>query len=82
MFYMKNITISLDEELIQYARSMASAQSKSLSRFVSDFFRSLKDSEEGRLAALESYKSRPTLFKSSGERTWTREDLYDRKILR
>jgi len=79
---MKNITISIDDDLAQYAKSLASSQSKSLSRFVADMIYSLKETEEARQSSLSSYKSRRTLFSSSKSRTWKREDLYDRKVLR
>lgn len=72
----KNVTISLEEDLLVYARSLANAQAKSLSKFIADYFRELKSSEEQTFISLERYKSRKKLFNGKGLRNWKREDLY------
>jgi len=79
--FMKNVTISLDEELAKEIRIMAANRSKSLSRFIADHLSSLVEGEKRRRAAKEIYFKRGTLFDSGGKLI-RREDLYDRKILR
>lgn len=74
----KNITLSIEDELLIYAKALASKQAKSLSRYIADHFKELKQAEENSLIALNRYKSRQNLFEGGEKRKWTREELYER----
>jgi hypothetical protein len=74
----KNITLSIDDELLVFAKSLASKQSKSLSKYIADHFKEIKETEEQSSEALKRYQSRKDLFHSGGKRTWTRDELYER----
>jgi hypothetical protein len=81
---MKNITISLDEELARLARVKAAEADKSLSRFVADLLKErLLDRSDDRAKFLLTFRSvKPVRLREPGERLPTREELYDRKLLR
>jgi hypothetical protein len=80
---MKNITITLDEETVAWARVCAAQQNKSLSRFVGELLhKTMRDShvyEE----SMHRYLSKGP-FPLSGEAAPypAREELYDRGELR
>jgi hypothetical protein len=79
---MKNVTISLDEELARWARVAAARREKSLSRFVSDLIRERMHLEEGSHAAMvRFFEEGPEPLKRSG-RYPGREELHDRDSLR
>jgi hypothetical protein len=78
-----NITLSLDEKLVKEVRKIAVEQDTTLTGLVREYLEKLaaENAKSGRkrkeLAAL-----RRTFEKyhfSIGNRTWKREDLYDRK---
>ena len=78
-----NITLSLDEKLVKEVRKIAVEQDTTLTGLVRDYLEKLaaENVRSGRkqkeLAAL-----RRTFAKyqfSIGDRTWKREDLYERK---
>ena len=79
----RNITIQLDEEVIQEAKVLAAKKGTSISGLVTQSIVSMTAAarryEEARLRALAAFPDRDD--SSAGEpsaRTWTREDLYDR----
>jgi hypothetical protein len=81
---MKNVTITLDEETAKWARVHAAAKNVSLSRFVGELLRErMRQSREYDLA-MQSYFSRGPFKELKGppERYPTREELYDRPVLR
>jgi len=81
---MKNITISLDENLARMARIRAAEQDKSLSRFVADLLaENLRNKSDDRTKFLRTYRSvKPVRLRGPGEKLPTREELYDRELLR
>jgi len=80
---MKNITITLDEQTAQWARDQAAAEGLSLSRYVSDVLRKQLPRALAYERAMNSYLSRPrTSLSDPGDKLPTREDLYDRGMLR
>ena len=82
-FVMKNVTITLDEEVAHWARIIAAEQNTSVSRLVGDLLREKMISEQNYSIAMKQYLSRPpSVLKSPGEKLPTREELYDRKGLR
>ena len=77
---MKNVTISLDEELARWARVRAAEQDMSLSRFLATILRERRTREEGYAAAMESFLGRePARLRRGRKRPYpTRNELHDR----
>jgi hypothetical protein len=80
---MKNVTITLPEKIARWARVKAAEQDKSLSRFIADFLTEEMRRESGYAAALKRFRSvKPVRLRDPGEKLPSREELYDRKVLR
>jgi hypothetical protein len=80
---MKNVTITLDEEVARWARIMAAKENTSVSRLVGELLREKMLEEQNYLIAMQLYLSQsPKVLKSQGEKLPGREALYDRKGLR
>ncbi len=80
---MKNVTITLADDVARWARVRAAEQDKSLSRFLAD----LLVAEIGRTTAYEqamrSYLSqKPYLLRRKGGKYPRRDELYDRPRVR
>lgn len=80
---MKNVTITLADDVARWARVKAAEQDKSLSRFLSE----LLAAEMGRAAAYEeamhSYLSqKPYLLRRKGGKYPRRDELYGRPRVR
>jgi len=76
----KNLTLTLDADLLKAARRFALEHDTSVNQMVRDFLKQTlakKDSEKADLAELE--KIFRTCSVTVGKRNWTREDLYERK---
>ncbi len=75
----KNVTISLDEATLRAARRIAAERSTSLNALIREFLERLTRRESG---VSEARRRIVELCREStaevGERTWTREDLYER----
>ncbi|MEE8583522.1 MAG: DUF6364 family protein [Acidobacteriota bacterium] len=79
---MKNVTITLDEEVAKWARIWAARHDRSLSRVVGGLLKKLMLEEEGYEAAKKQFLARqPAPLKKKGGYPG-REDLYDRSLLR
>ena len=79
-----NITLSIDEEIVKKVRKIATDRDTTLTAMVRDYLTSVANSDavdrKEQVARLEeSYKK---LSRDMGPRTWTRDDLYDRRVLR
>ena len=79
-----NITFSIDEEIAKKVRRIALDRDTTLTAMVRDYLTSIANSHavnrKEQVARLEqSYKK---LSRDMGPRTWTRDDLHDRKVLR
>ncbi len=80
---MKNVTISLNEDLARLARVKAAEEDKSLSRFVADLLEERMKRESDYEKARKRFASvKPVRLRKPGEKLPTREELYDRKIFR
>jgi hypothetical protein len=81
---MKNVTISLEEDLARLARIRAAEQDKSLSRFLADLLEeNLRTKSDDRAKFLRTFRSiKPVRLREPGEKLPTRDELYDRKVLR
>jgi len=81
---MRNVTITLDEEVVRWARTEAAKRETSVSRFVGEMLREHMRSEDAYEAARRQFfavEPRP-LRKAAGSRLPTREELHDRAGLR
>ncbi|MEO8313231.1 MAG: hypothetical protein ABI645_00415 [Pseudomonadota bacterium] len=80
---MKNITITLDEQTAKWAREQATQQGLSLSRYVGEVLRKQLPKAQSYERAMNSFLSRTrTALTSPGDKLPTREELYDRGMLR
>jgi hypothetical protein len=82
---MKNITISLDDDTAELARLAAAEQGKSVSRYISDTLRKQMPKALAYEAAMTRFFAREEELgplRKPGEQLPTREDLYDRPVLR
>ena len=76
---MKNVTIAMDERLLREARRIAAERSTSLNAMIREYFTRLTERESRAVAARRRIvelcrESRAEI----GERTWNRDELYDR----
>ena len=73
---MKNVTLSLDERLLEAGREYAKAHNTSLNSLIRELLaRTVLPSSEDWLE--EFLRLADGLHANSGGRTWKREDLYD-----
>jgi plasmid stability protein len=76
---MKNMTITLDEEVARWARIRAAEKDTSVSRLVGEMLREKMRDEHAYHAAMQQYLSRrPKKLKNPGTRYPRREDLHER----
>ncbi len=76
---MKNVTITLDEEVARWARIRAAERNISVSRFLGELLKEEMRAEEGYRQAMEHFLARkPKILKKATDRYPKREDLYDR----
>ena len=80
---MKNITVSVPDEVYRQARVSAAEQGKSVSALVTEFLKSLsdRDAEFARLEALQRKVQAEITNFSAGDRL-SRDELYDRAMHR
>lgn len=80
---MKNITITLDAQAAAWARVQAAEQSMSLSRFVGEMIhKQMRHSREYEEAMRAALAEKPLDLKGPWKPYPTREELYDRPVLR
>lgn len=80
---MKNVTITLDEEVARWARIRAAERDTSLSRLVGELLHEKMLDEENYKASMQRYLARsPRPLKKPGETYPEREELYGRQSLR
>ena len=76
---MKNVTITLDEEVARWARILAAKNNTSVSRLVGDMLRDKMFEEKSYQIAMEQYLSQPPkMLKDPVAKYPTREELYGR----
>ena len=81
---MRNVTISLDDEVARWVRILAARHETSVSRLVGEILRERMRTEEGYRSAMERFFAvRPRrLREHPGDRYTSREELHDRPGLR
>ncbi|MBW1699076.1 MAG: hypothetical protein JRH18_23190 [Deltaproteobacteria bacterium] len=74
---MKNVTITLDEEVAYWARIRAAEKNTSVSRLVGELLREKMLDEKNYRIAMQHYLSQPArMLKKPGEKYPDRENLY------
>lgn len=80
---MKNVTITLDDELVSRARVEAAKQGKSLSRFVSELVETRVGREKTQLEALQAFLAGPLMnLTDENGNAPSRDEIYDRPRFR
>jgi hypothetical protein len=80
---MKNVTITLEEEVARWARVEAAERNTSVSRLVGELLRQHMREEQAYDVAMKRYLSRkPKRLKRRGDHYAGREELHDRTRLR
>jgi plasmid stability protein len=80
---MKNVTITLDEEVARWARVRAAESNTSVSRLVGELLRQHMKEEQAYDAAMKRYlRRKPRMLKKRGETYPAREELHDRARVR
>lgn len=74
---MKNVTITLEEEVAHWARVLAAKRNTSVSQLLGQILKEKMTQENEYDAAMNRYLSRQQTVRSRGQRP-KREDLYDR----
>ncbi len=76
---MKNVTITLDEEVARWARIKAAEQDTSVSRLVGEMLREKMASEHSYQSSMKRYLSRkPSPLSRRGVKYPTREEIHER----
>jgi hypothetical protein len=76
---MKNVTITLDEEVARWARIRAAERNTSVSRLVGELLKEQMREEEDYRLAMEQYLAQePRTLKEAGTCYPRREELHDR----
>ena len=80
---MKNVTITLDEEVARWARVQAAERNTSVSRLVGELLRQYMKDEEAYSSAMKRYLARkPERLKRRDERYPKRDETHERHRLR
>jgi hypothetical protein len=80
---MKNVTVTLDEKVLAWARREAARRGISVSRLISETLTaSMRELRVYNEAMRRYLSNKPVKLKSEGERYPTRAELYDRSRLR
>lgn len=80
---MKNVTITLDEEVVRWARIRAAEGDTSVSRLVGELLREKMRDESNYKTSMQNYLAQsPLVLKKKGDDYPDREELHDRKGLR
>lgn len=80
---MKNVTITLADDVAKWARVRAAEQDKSLSRFLAELLASEMSRATAYEEAMRSYLSRkPYVLRKKGGKYPRRDELYERPRLR
>jgi hypothetical protein len=77
----KNLTLSLDEQVLRAARRLALDRGTSVNEMVREYLTKLVGEGDRRAAALRDLENlwRGSKFRLVGGITWTRDELHDRK---
>ena len=77
---MKNVTITLDEDVARWARIRAAEKNTSVSRLVGNLLKEKMEKEADYALAMEQYLAmQPVALKQVGDRYPRREELHERR---
>jgi len=79
---MKNVTITLDEEVARWARVWAAENDTSVSRFVGDLLQTRMESELGYERAQKAFLARSPQKLKTGGHYPSRKETHERSLLR
>ena len=80
---MKNVTITLPEDLARWLRGKAAKDDRSVSRWLAELLQRMQRQEDEYEAAMKRYlEMKPCKIDWPNDRRPTREELYDRPGLR
>ncbi len=80
---MKNVTITVDEEIARWARVEAARRGTSVSRMLGEMLHDLKEREQRYQESYEAFRSiDPRPLRRAGQVLPSREELHDRTGLR
>ncbi|MGD9159836.1 MAG: DUF6364 family protein [Desulfobacteraceae bacterium] len=75
----QNITLSIDKEILKKSKILAAKKEMSVSKMLGDILKELTEKDDEYLAAKKkAVKNLENGFHLGGEKTWCREDLYER----
>lgn len=76
-----NVTLSIEDRLLERARRLAQQQGKSLNQMIRDYLEALTGADPGEVIT-ELERAWATDEGDSRGWKWNREELYDRPVLR
>ena len=76
---MANLTLSLDDELLQKAREAALREHTSVNALVREYLKTYVNARERRLRALEALDAVAERSNSASAEAWSRESLHQRE---
>lgn len=79
---MKNVTISMDDDLLAWVRVEAAKAGQSISTWLSQSAEKQRATSGDFETDMAAFLSTPLAPMSDGGRTFNREDLYDRRVFR
>lgn len=79
---MKNVTISMDEDMVEWARVEAARSGQSLSRWIASRLEQDRVPPSDLEAKMAAVFATPLAPMSDGGRTFNREEIYDRKVFK
>ena len=76
-----NLTLSLDDALLQKAREAALRENTSVNALVRDYLSRYVDARSRRLQALDTFDGVADHCTSSSQSPWSRESLHERNVV-
>ena len=76
--FMANLTLAIDDDLLQRAREAALRQHTTVNALVRDFLGRYVEARSRRLEALEQFEAVAAVSDSASRESWGRESLHDR----
>ena len=75
---MANLTLAIDDELLQRERKRAVKEKTSVNALIRDYLSRYVDSRSRRLAALSAFETVASTVNSASEANWSRDSLHER----
>ena len=75
---MANLTLAIDDELLQRAREQAVKEKTSVNALIRNYLSRYVDSRNRRLAALSAFESVASTVESASTAKWSRDSLHQR----